>query len=82
MDVFVYDIITITIDKPCYVERAKDASLLIVHIIFRPWHSDEPLKLDDPLSLRKLTGEGQIDESKTCLGWYIQTRSIQLFLLG
>ena len=39
-----------------------------------------PLKQDDPLSLRKLTGEGQLSEHKTCLGWDINTRYMRLFL--
>ena len=48
MDRFIDDIITITIDDPPWVERAKNAALLIIHTIFRPWKSNEPLKQDDP----------------------------------
>ena len=80
MDGFIDDIITITIDYPRWVERAKNAALLIIHTIFRPQHSDKPLKRDAPLSLRKLAGEGQLTHHKTCLGRDIQTRSLQIFL--
>ena len=44
MDGFIYYIITITIDNACWVERAKNAALLIIHTIFRSHKSDEPLK--------------------------------------
>ena len=67
MDLFVDDIITITIDNACWVERAKNAAFFIIHTIFRPQPSDEPLKQDDPLSIRKLAGEGPLVERKTCL---------------
>ena len=60
MDGLIYYIIPITIDDPCWVEHAKKSSLLVIHTIFIQLHPNEPLKLDDPLSLRKLTGEVQI----------------------
>ena len=66
---FIYDIIAITIDNPGWVERTKNTYLLIIHTIFRPRNSGEPLKQDDPISLCKLAREGQISERKTCLGW-------------
>ena len=36
MDGFIDDVITITIDDPFWVERAKNAYLLIIHTIFIP----------------------------------------------
>ena len=56
MNGFIDDTITITIDNPHWVERAKNTALLIIHTIFRPWQSNETLKRDDPLSLRKIAG--------------------------
>ena len=53
---FINDIITITIDDSCWVEHFKNAALLVIHTIFRPLHPYEPLKWDQPLSLRKLSG--------------------------
>ena len=58
MDIFSYNIIAITIDDTNWVERARDAALLVIHTIFRPLQYPEPLKMEDPLSLRKLAGEG------------------------
>ena len=80
IDGFIDEIITITIDDPHWVERAKNADLLIIHTIFRPWQSDKPLKRDDPLPLRKLEVEGQLAKRKTCLGWDIQNRSLRVLL--
>ena len=36
MDGFIHNKITITIDDPCWAERAKNAALLVIHTIFRP----------------------------------------------
>ena len=80
MDWLIYDISTITIDSPRWVERAKNAALLIIHTIFKPRQYNKPLKQDEPLSLRKLAGESQLAKSKTCMGWDIHTRSLQVFL--
>ena len=79
MDGFVNGITTTTIDDPWWVERAKNADLLVIHVIFRRLQSSEPLKQDDPLSLLKIAGEGQLFEYNFCLGWEIQTRSLQGF---
>ena len=81
MDGLIDDIITITIDNPHWVERAKNAYLFIIHTIFRPRNYDKPLKRDDPLSLCNLAGEGRLAKHKTCLGWDIQTPCLRLFLL-
>ena len=48
---FIDCIITIIIDDPSWVERTKNTALLIIHTIFRPLHSSETLKWDDPISL-------------------------------
>ena len=74
------DIIYITIEDPCWVERAKKEALLIIHTIFRPWKSDKPLIQDDPLSLSKLVGEGHLAKCKNCIGWDIQTLPLHVLL--
>ena len=81
MDGFIDNIITITVnDKHC-IDCSKSAALLVIHTLFRPLKPSEPLKRDDPLSLRKLAGEGQLAEHKTCLWWDINTHSLRLSLL-
>ena len=80
MDGFIDDIITITVHDDHWIDRAKSAALLVIHTLFRPLQPSEPLKRDDPLSLRKLAGEMQLAEKKTCLGWDISTQSLRVSL--
>ena len=70
MDYFIDEIITIK----------KIAVLLVIHSLFRTLQPLEPLKRDNPPSLRKLAGEGQLTEQKTCLGWDINTQSLRVSL--
>ena len=79
-DGLIDDIITITVDDKHWIDRAKSADLLVIHTLFRPLQPPEPLKQDDPLSLRKLTGEGQLADHKTCLGWDINTHYMRVSL--
>ena len=72
MDGFTNKIITTTVDDKHWKDRAKSAALLVIHTLFRPIQPSEPLKQDDPISLRKLAGEVQIAEQNTCLGWDIK----------
>ena len=39
MDGLIGEIITVTIDDPSWVERAKKLALLVIHTIFRPIQS-------------------------------------------
>ena len=80
MDGFIDNIIIITIDNLCWLERAKNAALLVIPTIFRPLHPYEQLKQDYPLSLHNLAREVHLSKRKTCLGWDIHTRSLRLFL--
>ena len=80
MDGLIDDIITITVDGYHWIDRAKSAALLVIHTLFRPLQPSEPLKRDDPLSLRKLAEEGQLAEQKTCLGWDINTQYLRVSL--
>ena len=48
MDGFIDDIIDITLDYPNWADRTKNAALSVIHTIFRPLQSSEPLKWDDP----------------------------------
>ena len=81
MDVFINDFITITIDEKHWIYLAKSAALLVIRTLLQPLQPSEPLKRDNPLSLRKLAGEGQLAEHKTCLGWDINTHSLRVLLL-
>ena len=80
MDGFINDIITITVDDEHWIDRTKIAALLVIHTIYRSLQPSEPLKRDNPLSLRKLVGEGKLAKQKICLGWYINTHSMRVSL--
>ena len=80
MNGFIDNIITITVNDEHWIDHAKSAAILVIHTLFQPLQPSEPLKLDDPLSLRKITGEGKLAEHNICLGWYINTHSLKLFL--
>ena len=53
---------------------------MVIHALFRPIQPSEPLKRDDPLSLKKLAGKGKLAEQKTCLVWDINTQSLRVSL--
>ena len=80
MDGFIDDVITITVDDGHWIDCSKSAAPLVIHTLFRPLHPSKPLKRDDPISLRRLVGEGQLAEHKTYLGWYINTHSLRVSL--
>ena len=79
MDGFIDDIITITVDDGHWIDRAKSAALLVIYTLFRPLKPSQPLKRDNPISLRKLAGEGQLAEQKKCLVWDLNTHSLRVF---
>ena len=61
------------------LERLQNAIPLSVHTIFRPV-ANELLKRADPLSMKKLQGEGQPSERKIVLGWEVNTRTFSVHL--
>ena len=79
-DGYIDDLITMAVDIDNNITRAQQAPPLTVHTIFRPLDPDEPLPRSDPISLRKLSGEGQPSESKIVLGWKICTRLFRVLL--
>ena len=80
IDGFINDTITITVDDKHWIDHAKIAALLVIHTLLRPLQPSEPLKRDNPLSLRKLAGEGQLSGKNSCLGWDITTQSLRVYL--
>ena len=80
MDGFIDDIITITVDDEHWIDCAKSASLLVIHTLFLPLQPSQPLKRDNPLSLRKLAVEGQLADQNTCLVCDINNKSMRVSL--
>ena len=80
-DVYIDDIITIALaDNRSATEKARHAAPLAIHAIFRPKEMNEYVTRDHVLCLRKLEGEGQLNEIKATLGWIINTRLFKIFL--
>ena len=52
----------------------------MVHTSFRPLAKYEPVAREDPLSLRKLEGDGTPAERKIVLGWLLDTREFKIYL--
>ena len=68
-DGYIDDLIAMAVDIP-----------FSSHCIFRPLHpQDNPIR-KDTLSLRKLSGEGRPEETKTVLSWEINTRLFTISL--
>ena len=79
-DGYIDDIITAMLEVGCWVQKGWNAAPLAVHATFRPTDINDPLPRDDATSIRKLVGEGTPDESKSVLGWQIDTRQFRIFL--
>ena len=79
-DGYIDDIIAMALDLSDNVRRSQEAVPLCIHGIFRPLHPKEPAHRNDPLSLRKLAGEGTPCEQKVVLGWLLCTRRFRILL--
>ena len=79
-DGYIDDLIAMAVDIADAVERDQQALPFSSHCIFRPLHpQDNPIR-KDTLSLRKLSGEGRPEETKTVLSWEINTRLFTISL--
>ena len=76
---YIDDGVAATIDGPNHIERLQNAVPLAVHTFFRPLQK-ERLPRKDPLSKKKLQGEGAPSEEKIVLGWTINTRRFSVNL--
>ena len=79
-DGYINDVIAIALARRGNARRSQDAVPLAVHAVYRPLSTSEPVTRDDPLSLRKLSGEGTPNEQKIVLGWLLCTRTLRIYL--
>ena len=79
-DGYIDDCVTMALNKQILVKKAQNALPLGVHSVMRPVHPQEPILRNDPLSKRKLLGEGTPSEDKLILGWIINTRTFRVYL--
>jgi hypothetical protein len=68
------------LDSHANRKRAPSAVPLAVHLVGRPLSQDEPIQRESLLSLEKLAAEGAPSETKTILGWLIDTRRLLISL--
>jgi len=79
-DGYIDDCLSVALDIGDEVQRSQEAPPLVVHSIFRPLDTSDPLPRDDNISLKKLKGEGQPSEKKVMLGWLIDTVTMRVYL--
>ena len=78
-DCYIDDMIAVCLMVKDNMQRALNAIPLILDSLFRPIMSEEPVERNPILSVAKLLAEGGMDETKTILGWIVDTRGLILF---
>ena len=79
-DDYIDDFLSVGIDIKEEVTKIQQAPTITVHAFFRLVAPDEPISRDDPISAKKLAGEGTPHEQKMMLGWSLCTRSCRIYL--
>ena len=81
-DIFVDDILTLSVDLPGSdnVERCSGATLLAIETIARPLSANEPLPRETMAAIEKLLAEAGPEERKIMLGWHLNFRSLIISL--
>jgi len=80
-DGYIDDCLTVVLDIGDDIRRSQEAPPLIMHLIFRPLDTNDPLPRDDNISIKKQKGEGQPRESKVTFGWQISTVTMRIYLV-
>ena len=79
-DVFIDDIVTFGIDSPENRPRLLAATPLAIDTVARPIDPCEPLPRNPFISATNATAEGALEETKTVLGWVLNTRRFTISL--
>jgi hypothetical protein len=80
IDIYIDDTIGIAPDILDNVNRTSKSIPLAIHSIARPLDSSDIIPRKDIISLKKFSAEGRMEETKTILGWIINTRSLTISL--
>ncbi len=80
VDIYIDDTIAITPDLTGNNERMMAAVPLAIRTIARPIDPNDEIPRNDIISLKKFQAEARLEESKTVLGWILNTRSLQISL--
>jgi len=79
-DVFIDDIIAISLDKEDNINRVFSAAILAIHTVTRPLDPSDEILRKEIISMKKFQAEGSPSEVKTVLGWSINTRLLRIYL--
>ena len=79
-EVYLDDFITVFLDLKPMIWKGSRVSLLLLHVLGRPIHKEEPITREDLLAFDKTVAEGTPEEIKLVLGWVINTRTLTLAL--
>ena len=80
-DEFIDDIVTVGVDHEEETRRRlRGAAPLAVFIVSRANHPNEPITRDDMITGDKMQAEGGLEETKTVLGWFYDTRRLLISL--
>jgi hypothetical protein len=80
VNIYMDDSIGIALDDKDNTTRVSYTIPLAIHTLAREENSLDPIPRKDIISLKKLLAEGQMEESKTILGWLINTRTLSISL--
>ena len=79
-DVYIDDITSVIADINNNAEKGEAAVLLAMHLIGRPFDSNDPITRLDLASITKLIAEARLEETKILLGWKLDTRTLTVSL--
>ena len=76
VNIFIDNTTTVTVDLPGNRDRARAAVSLAIYTVGQPPSENEPIPRHELVLLFKLTTEAALDETKTLLGWQIDTKRL------
>jgi len=79
-DIYIDDTIGVALDKNDNVKRVSAAIPLAIHILSRPLDSLDDIPRKEIISLKKFLAKGRPSETKTVLGWVLNTRTLRISL--
>ena len=79
-DVYIDDMVTVALGTDEYILHAESAVPLAIHTVGRPVTPSESIPRTNLVCLKKLQAEGRLEETKTVLGWTINTRLLTINL--
>ncbi len=79
-DIYIDDCIAVTPGLSNNCERINAAIPLAIRTMFRPLDAQDPIPRKDIIAMKKFIAEGKLEETKTVLGWIINSRELTVSL--